>query len=150
MLIKIGQYEFTECWDGVLYKKLSTYPQISQWELQTIFDFMKYESDNGRKCRIEADDEGRLFLPEDFGIIVIGDEDGAQGLCSLKQIESGKGRKVYRSEGLRVDDSPLFLSGIFGITVEDVQAVLLEEDGEDEISIQMLTVQCHGRAYGVR
>ena len=56
MLIKIGRYEFTECWDGVLYKKLSTYPQISQWELQTIFDFMKYESDNGRKCRIEADD----------------------------------------------------------------------------------------------
>ncbi len=93
------------------------------------------------QCRIEADDEGRLFLPEDFGIIVIGDEAGAQGLCSLKQIESGKGRKVYRTEGLRVDDSPLFLSGIFGITVEDVQAVLLEEDGEDEISIQMLTVQ---------
>ena len=28
MLIKIGQFEFTECWDGVLYKKLSDYPRI--------------------------------------------------------------------------------------------------------------------------
>ena len=55
MHIKIGEFEFTECWDGVLYKKLSNYPDISEWEIQTIYDFLKYESDNGRESDIEAD-----------------------------------------------------------------------------------------------
>ena len=50
MLIKISQFEYTECWDGVLYKKLSDYPHITEWELQNILDFTKYESDNGRSC----------------------------------------------------------------------------------------------------
>ncbi|WP_022776935.1 hypothetical protein [Butyrivibrio sp. AE3009] len=44
MKIKIGEFHFTECWDGVLYKKLSDYPNISEWEIQTIYDFMKYEA----------------------------------------------------------------------------------------------------------
>ena len=55
MHIKIGEFEFTECWDGVLYKKLSNYPDISEWEIQTVYDFMKYEEDNGRESDIEAD-----------------------------------------------------------------------------------------------
>ncbi len=55
MHIKIGEFEFTECWDGVLYKKLSNYPDISEWEIQTIYDFMKYELDNGRESDVEAD-----------------------------------------------------------------------------------------------
>ncbi len=29
MIIKIGNFEFTDVWDGVLYKKLSDYPNIS-------------------------------------------------------------------------------------------------------------------------
>lgn len=29
MLKKIGNFECTEVWDGVFYKKLSNYPQIS-------------------------------------------------------------------------------------------------------------------------
>ena len=33
MLIKINDFEFTEVWDGVLYKKLSGYPQITDWEV---------------------------------------------------------------------------------------------------------------------
>ena len=55
MQIKIGEFEYTECWDGVLYKKLSNYPNISEWEIQTIYDFMKYETDNGRECDIDTD-----------------------------------------------------------------------------------------------
>ncbi len=55
MLIKIGEFEFTECWDGVLYKKLSDYPTISEWEIQTVLDFIKYEKLNGRECKIDAD-----------------------------------------------------------------------------------------------
>lgn len=30
MLIKIGDFEFTEVWDGAFYKKLSAYPKILQ------------------------------------------------------------------------------------------------------------------------
>ena len=56
MHIKIGEFEYTECWDGVLYKKLSDYPNISDWEIQTVYDFMKYEANNGRESDIEADD----------------------------------------------------------------------------------------------
>ncbi|WP_022757343.1 hypothetical protein [Butyrivibrio fibrisolvens] len=55
MLIKIGDFDCTECWDGVFYKKLSSYPDISKWEIQTILDFERYERDNGRDCQIEAD-----------------------------------------------------------------------------------------------
>ncbi len=56
MVIKIGRFEFTECWDGVLYKKLSDYPNITDWEIQNILDFVRYESDNGRACEIEAEE----------------------------------------------------------------------------------------------
>ena len=44
MLIRIGQFDFTECWDGVLYKNLSNYPEITDWEIQSVLDFVKYES----------------------------------------------------------------------------------------------------------
>ena len=56
MLIKIDEFEFTECWDGVLNKKLSDYPKITDWEIQTVLDFIRYESEYGRTCEIEAED----------------------------------------------------------------------------------------------
>ena len=55
MLIRIGQFDITECWDGVLYKKLSRYPRITPWEIQTVLDFISYEKSNGRDCEIEAE-----------------------------------------------------------------------------------------------
>ncbi len=55
MPIRIGKYDFTECRDGVLYKKLSDYPKITDWEIQTIMGFIRYESDHGRTCEIEAE-----------------------------------------------------------------------------------------------
>lgn len=57
MRIKIGQFEFTECWDGVLYKKLSNYPEITDWEIQNILDFIAYEERHGRTCDLEGDEE---------------------------------------------------------------------------------------------
>ena len=55
MLIKIGKFDITECWDGVFYKKLSDYPNITEWEIQSITDFIRYEEGNGRSCEIEAE-----------------------------------------------------------------------------------------------
>ena len=55
MLIKIGDFEFTEVWDGVLYKKLSQYPAISDWEKRNIIEFVEYEISHGRKCQIECE-----------------------------------------------------------------------------------------------
>ena len=55
MLIKIGEFECTECWDGVFYKKLANYPVITEWEIQTVLDFEQYEKQNGRDCFIEVD-----------------------------------------------------------------------------------------------
>lgn len=55
MLIKIGSFEFTEVWDGVLYKKLSKYPHISDWEKRNIIEFVEYEASHGRKCQIECE-----------------------------------------------------------------------------------------------
>ena len=57
MLINIGDHEFTECWDGVLYKSLSHYPDITEWEIQSILDFIKYEESHGRNCDIIADEQ---------------------------------------------------------------------------------------------
>ena len=57
MKIKISNFDFTECWNGVLYKKLSSYPHITDWEIQTILDFIRYEEAHGRTCDIEADED---------------------------------------------------------------------------------------------
>lgn len=55
LLIKIGDFEYTEVWDGVFYKKLSNYPQISHWEIRTIIEFIEYEKKYGRECTIECE-----------------------------------------------------------------------------------------------
>lgn len=60
MLIKVGNFEFTEVWDGVLYKKLAAYPQISPWEIRTLIEFTEYEKSHGRECEILCDDEDLL------------------------------------------------------------------------------------------
>lgn len=57
MIIRIGQFDITECWDGVFRKKLSRYPRITAWEIQTVLDFIRYEASNGRPCVIEAEKE---------------------------------------------------------------------------------------------
>ncbi|MDE7158447.1 MAG: hypothetical protein K2N74_02635 [Clostridiales bacterium] len=62
MLIKIGNFEYTEVWDGVLYKKLSDYPNITDWEVRTLIEFIDYEKSNGRACKIECDDKDLLKL----------------------------------------------------------------------------------------
>ena len=60
MLIKIDDFEFTEVWDGVLYKKLSGYPQITDWEVRTLAEFMAYEKMYGRECSVECEDKELL------------------------------------------------------------------------------------------
>ncbi|MBQ6934894.1 MAG: phosphate ABC transporter ATPase [Clostridia bacterium] len=62
MLIKIGNFDFTEVWDGVLYKKLSAYPQISDWEARTLIEFIDYENANGRNCTIECENVELLTI----------------------------------------------------------------------------------------
>ena len=42
MLIQIGDFDYTEVWDGVFYKKLSNYPKVSDWEIRTIIEFIEY------------------------------------------------------------------------------------------------------------
>ena len=60
MLVKIGNFDCTEVWDGVFYKNLSRYPQVSDWEIRTIIEFVEYEEKYGRTCEIECDDESVL------------------------------------------------------------------------------------------
>ena len=47
MLIRIGEFDITECWDGVFYKKLSRYPEITAWEIQTVLDYMTISVQDG-------------------------------------------------------------------------------------------------------
>ncbi|SEJ38380.1 hypothetical protein SAMN04487834_11401 [Sharpea azabuensis] len=58
--IKVGNFDITEVWDGVFYKKLSKYPEISEWEMRNIIEFVEYEKINGRKCDIECDNKDLL------------------------------------------------------------------------------------------
>lgn len=60
MEIQIGNYDFTEVWDGVLYKKLSRYPQITDWEIRTLIEFADYERLNGRECTLVCEDAALL------------------------------------------------------------------------------------------
>lgn len=64
MLIKVGNFDCTEAWDGVFYKKLSHYPQVSDWEIRTIIEFIEYEKKYGRNCTIECEDVDLLKLIE--------------------------------------------------------------------------------------
>jgi len=59
-VIKIGDFEYTEVWDGVFYKKLANYPQISDWEIRTIIEFIEYENTYGRECNIECENTDLL------------------------------------------------------------------------------------------
>lgn len=60
MVIKIGNFDCTEVWDGVFYKKLSQYPNVSDWEMRTIIEFMDYEKKYGRECPIQCDNAQAL------------------------------------------------------------------------------------------
>ena len=60
MIIKIIDKDFTEIWDGIFYKKLSNYPEISDWELRTIIEFIEYENKYNRTCKIECEDKNLL------------------------------------------------------------------------------------------
>ena len=55
MKLNIGNHDFTELWNGVLYKALSDYPNVSDNEMKDIIDFDVYEKSNGRECEITAD-----------------------------------------------------------------------------------------------
>ena len=60
MLIRLGEFDFTEVWDGVLYRRLSGYPGITPWEKRTLAEFVAYEQAMGRECPIECDDAALL------------------------------------------------------------------------------------------
>lgn len=60
MIINIGNHEFSEVWDGVFYKKLSDYPNISDFELKNIIDFIAYEKMNNRNCEIVCESSDLL------------------------------------------------------------------------------------------
>ena len=61
MRIKIIKDEFSAVWDGVFYKKLSDYPNISDWEIRTLIEFIDYEKLYGRDCTIECDKDELLL-----------------------------------------------------------------------------------------
>ncbi len=60
MLIQIGNYEFTELWDGIYYKALSNYPHVSDWEIKNIIDFIKYEKLYNRKTELKSENKDIL------------------------------------------------------------------------------------------
>ena len=62
MKIVIRNDDCTEVWDGVMYKKLSDYPHITDWELRSIIDFIAYENKYGRECQIECEDKTLLAV----------------------------------------------------------------------------------------
>lgn len=55
MIIKIRDTDFSEVWDGVFYKKLSNYPDITPFEIRNIIEFIEYDRLNGRECKIECE-----------------------------------------------------------------------------------------------
>jgi hypothetical protein len=60
LIINICDHDCTELWDRVLYKKLSKYPKVSDWEMKNIIDFINYEKANGRACEIISDKDSIL------------------------------------------------------------------------------------------
>ena len=70
MKINIGNLEFTELQDGVLYKALSDYPNVSDTEMKDSIDFVNYEkSMEDNVNQINGDDENSMY-----SIMIIDDE----------------------------------------------------------------------------
>ncbi len=66
MKIVIRADDCTEVWDGILYKKLSHFPDITDWELKTLIDFVRYEKMYGRDTRFvchttSAENAAKIF-----------------------------------------------------------------------------------------
>ena len=55
MIINVCNHDCTELWNQVLYKRLSNYPNISDWKMKNIIDFINYEKSNGRSVDIKSD-----------------------------------------------------------------------------------------------
>lgn len=64
MVIKLGNFEFSEVWDGVFYKKLSCYPQVTDWAIRNLLEIMEYEKRHGREYTIECEDKV-LYIQND-------------------------------------------------------------------------------------
>ena len=64
MHIKLGGFDFTEVWDGVLYKNLSQYPAVTDWEKRNIIEFVEYEAFHSRACTLECADPDTLAAVE--------------------------------------------------------------------------------------
>jgi hypothetical protein len=60
MILNIGDHEYTGLWNGVYYKALSDYPNISDWEIRNVIDFINYEKANYRETEIQSDNEDIL------------------------------------------------------------------------------------------
>lgn len=65
MNINISNHDCTELWDKVLYKKLSHYPQITDWEMKNILDFIQYEKQHHRETEIICNDPSILKIIEE-------------------------------------------------------------------------------------
>ena len=57
MNLDIGNHEFSIIWDGIYYRALSDYPNISDWELSGIIKFVEYENLHGREVEIVSDSQ---------------------------------------------------------------------------------------------
>ncbi len=60
MPVEIGNFQFSEVWDGVLYKKLSAYPHVTDWEIRNLTEFDAYERSHGRDCPLACQDPSLL------------------------------------------------------------------------------------------
>ena len=57
MKLDIGNHEFSIIWDGIYYRALSDYPNISDWELSGIIKFVEYENLHEREVEIVSDSQ---------------------------------------------------------------------------------------------
>lgn len=57
MKLNIGNHDFSIIWDGVYYKALSDYPNLTEWEIKSIQNFIRYERKHHRDVCIEIENE---------------------------------------------------------------------------------------------
>lgn len=62
MKVILGEFDFTILWEGVYYKALSNYPEVTTWEMKNLRDFVNYEKAHGRDTEFESEDPELLAL----------------------------------------------------------------------------------------
>lgn len=113
---------------------VSSYYSVLKWNDE--FGYLPV----AERFSLAPDKKGRIYLPENIEVFLL--DNNAEGtICPVKEIEADENRRLYSTIGLRVDNSPLLISGIKGIEAQLIGVVIAENLQDGSLTIQSVNAE---------